>query len=357
VARKDYYNILGVDKKADQAEIKKEFRKLARKYHPDVNPNNKEAEAKFKEINEAYEVLGDAKKRKEYDTMGDRFFENFQPRGSGFEGFSFDDFGQSFGGFEDIFGDVFGRMSTRKTAPVRGSDIRYAVEIDLDSVLTGKKLEVSFYHTVGCDSCRSTGVKPGSKSSACSTCGGKGSLKSARGLFSMSQICQTCGGAGMVNLESCSSCKGQGEIQKHETISVKIPPGVDTGSLIRVAGKGNAGKNGGPGGDMFIEIRVREKAKFRRDKQSLEINAHVPVTDAILGGVLEVPTIDGIASMNVPPGTQNDQKFRLKGKGLPPLGGGRRGDQFVKIRVDVPKDIDSETRELVRALAKKLKKN
>ncbi len=354
MAGKDYYKILGVDKKAGEAEIKKAFRKLARKYHPDVNPDNKAAEAKFKEINEAYEVLGDSKKRKEYDTLGDRFFDNFQSKGSGFEGFNFNDFERAFGGFEDLFG---GRMSSAKTAPVRGENLKYIVEIDLQDVVTGKTLEVSFYHSIGCAYCNSTGEKPGSKGKTCSTCGGKGSVISSRGFFQTSQTCRTCDGSGKVDIEKCAYCNGQGETQKYETISVKIPPGVDNGSLVRVAGKGNAGRRGGPSGDMLIEIRVRKKPGFRRDKQSLEINAHIPVTDAILGGTLEVPTIDGKASMSIPPGTQNDQRFRLKGKGLPPLGGGGRGDQFVKIKVDIPKKIDSGTKELVQRLAEKLKNN
>lgn len=354
---KDYYKILGVDKTADEAKIKKEFRKLARKYHPDVNPDNKEAETKFKEINEAYEVLGDSKKRKEYDTMGDSFFDNFQSKGSGFEGFNFNDFERSFGGFEEMFTGGCGKRSPTKAAPVRGENLKYVVEIDLKHVVTGKTLEVSFYHSIGCTYCNSTGEKPGSKSRTCSTCGGKGSVISSRGFFQTSQTCKACKGLGKVNVESCPSCNGQGETQKRETISVKIPPGVDTGSVVRVAGKGNAGKYGGPSGDMLIDIRVREKAKFKRDKQSLEIKAHIPFTDAILGGVLEMPTIDGKASMTIPPGTQNDQRFRLKGKGLPPLGGGPRGDQFVKIKVDIPKKIDMDTRELVEALAKKLKNN
>lgn len=355
--RKDYYKTLGVDKNASDTDIKKAFRKLARKYHPDVNPNNKEAEARFKDINEAYEVLGDPEKRKDYDTLGDSFFESFRPSGSGYEGFSYQDFEnifRGFGGFENIFGDMFGRGERGRAAPARGEDIRYTMDVSLDDVLTGRKADISFYHTTNCNTCGGTGVKPGSTGSVCSQCGGRGSIAYSRGLFSMSRTCPACGGTGRVNIESCSACGSKGDIPKHEKISVKIPPGVDNGSLIRVAGKGNAGKYGGPAGDMYIEVRVRDKPPFKRDGQSIEVKASISIPQAVLGGVIEVPTIDGKASMKIPPGTQNGQVFRLKGKGLPPLGGGKRGDQFVEVQVDIPGDIDGETEEIIRKLDEKL---
>ena len=359
MAKKDYYKTLGVDKNVDGTAIKKAFRKLARKYHPDVNPNNNEAEAKFKEINEAYEVLGDEKKRKQYDSMGDSFFEGFKPSGSGFEGFSYNDFEnifQGFGGFQDIFGNIFGGRTSGRAAPIKGDDMRYVMEIDLEDVVTGRKTTISYYHTRGCDECKGTGLKPGSTGSSCSTCNGSGKVIYSKGSLKMAQTCPACGGGGRVNIESCPSCSGSGEMPKKEQLSVKIPAGVDTGSLVRIAGKGNAGKNGGPNGDIFIEIKVKDKSPFTREGQSIEVRADISIPQAILGGVIDVPTIDGLASMKIPKGTQNGQKFRLKGKGLPKVGGGSRGDQYVKVHVDIPTVIDEETEKLIRELEMKLNK-
>ena len=355
--KKDYYKTLGVDKNAADADIKKAFRKLARKYHPDVNPNNSDAEAKFKEINEAYEVLGDPEKRKKYDTMGDSFFEGYTPGGSGFEGFSYQDFENVFGGgagLGDIFGNIFGGGGAARNAPRKGDDLRYMMDVEMEDVLNGKKVDVSFYHTSGCPACSGSGEKRGGKSDTCSKCGGRGTISMNRGFMNMAQPCPACGGKGKVHVEACDSCGGKGELAKHEKLSVKIPAGVETGSRIRLAGKGNAGINGGPDGDMYIETRVKNKRGFTRDGKSLSVEQSISVTQAILGDVIEVPTIDGKASMKIPKGTQNGQKFRLKEKGLPPMGGGTRGDQYVIINVDIPKDLDGEAEELVRQLDKKL---
>jgi molecular chaperone DnaJ len=359
MTRKDYYEILGVDKTSTDTDIKKTFRKLARKYHPDVNPDNKGAEAKFKEINEAYEVLGDTEKRKKYDTMGDSFFDGFKPGGSGFEGFSYQDFGNTFqskGGFEDILGGMFGGGARSRLAPIRGDDLQYLMEIDLEEVVTGKKVDISFYHTVRCTGCAGKGEKPGGKSNPCSKCNGSGTIGASRGMFNMSQTCPACGGRGRVNVEACDSCGGKGEIPRHEKLNVKIPLGVDTGSRIRLAGKGNAGQRGGPNGDLYIETKVKAKKGFRRDGQSLFVDIDISVPQAILGDSIEVPTIDGKASMKIPPGTQNGQKFRLRGKGLPKMGGAARGDQYIVINVEIPKDIDDDTKEVVKKLADKIKR-
>lgn len=358
MAKKDYYKVLEVDKKASDADIKKAFRKLARKYHPDVNPNNKEAEAKFKEINEAYEVLGDPEKRKQYDTMGDSFFEGFKPSGSGFEGFSSRDFENLFrgmGGFEDIFGGIFGRGETRRAAPQKGEDLKYMMEIDLEEVVGGKTVDISFYHTVSCTGCGGSGEKQGGRSDTCSRCGGSGNVSISRGFMRVQQTCPECGGLGRINVEACDSCGGKGEIAKHEKLSVKIPAGVDNGSMIRLAGKGNAGRQGGPPGNLYIETKIKDRPGFTRDGKDLIVKAVISVPQAILGDTIEVPTIDGKASMKIPKGTQNGQKFRLKGKGLPPMGGGPRGEQYVLVTVSIPKDLDSETEELVRKLDRKLR--
>ncbi|MBE9535980.1 MAG: molecular chaperone DnaJ [Proteobacteria bacterium] len=359
MAKKDYYRTLDVDKTSTDTEIKKAFRKLARKYHPDVNPDNKEAEARFKGINEAYEVLGDPEKRKQYDTMGDRFFDGFKPGGSGFEGTSYQDFDNIFrgrGGFEDILGGMFGGGARQRSSPVRGGDLQYLMEVDLEEALTGKKVDISFYHSTRCTGCGGKGEKPGGRSDACSSCGGSGTIAASRGIFNIPQTCPSCGGSGRVNIEACDSCGGKGELPRHEKLNVKIPPGVDTGSRIRLAGKGNAGQNGGPNGDLYIETKVRVKEGFRRDGQSVFVDINISVPQAILGDSIEVPTIDGKASMKIPPGTQNGQKFRLKGKGLPKMGGGTRGDQYLVIKVEIPKDIDDDTKELVRRLDDKIKR-
>ncbi|MDT8318697.1 MAG: molecular chaperone DnaJ [bacterium] len=357
MANKDYYKDLGVEKGASDADIKKAFRKLARKYHPDVNPNDAKAEAKFKEINEAYEVLGDPEKRKKYDTMGDSFFEGFRPSGSGFEGFSSSDFENLFrgaGGFEDIFGGMFGGGRARPAGPERGEDLKYMIDVNLEDVVSGRKVEISFYHTVSCSTCSGRGEKPGGKGETCRQCGGQGSLLVSRGFMSTSQPCPACRGKGRVNVEPCDSCGGKGEIAKHEKLSVQIPPGVETGSRIRLGGKGNAGKIGGKSGDLYIETRVKERPGFKRDGKSISVELKISVTQAILGDTIEVPTIDGKASMKILEGTQNGQKFRLKGKGLPPMGGGARGDQYVVVNVEIPKGLDSEAKDLVRALADKI---
>lgn len=359
MVNKDYYKDLGVEKGASDADIKKAFRKLARKYHPDVNPNDAKAEAKFKEINEAYEVLGDSGKRKKYDTMGDSFFEGFKPSGSGFEGFSSGDFDNLFrgsGGFEDIFGGMFGGGRTRPAGPEKGEDLKYMIDVGLEDVVSGRKVEISFYHTVSCSTCRGKGDKPGGKSETCRQCGGRGSVSVSRGFMSTSQTCPACSGKGRVNVEACDSCGGKGEIPKHEKLSVKIPPGVETGSRIRLGGKGNAGKRGGKSGDLYIETRVKERPNFKRDGQSISVELKISVTQAILGDTIEVPTIDGKASMKILKGTQNGQKFRLKGKGLPPMGGGKRGDQYVVVNVEIPTSLDGEAQDLVKALADKLDK-
>jgi len=358
MAKKDYYKTLGVNKTSTDTEIKKAFRRLARKYHPDVNPDNKEAEAKFKEINEAYEVLGDPEKRKQYDTMGDSFFDGFKPGGSGFEGFSYQDFGNTFrgmGGFEDILGGMFGGGTRTRSAAARGDDLQYLMEIDLEEVVTGKKVDISFYHTVRCTGCGGKGEKTGGRSDVCSRCGGSGTIAASRGMFNISQTCTACGGKGRVNVEACDSCGGKGELPRHEKLSVKIPPGADTGSRIRLAGKGNAGQSGGPSGDLYIETKVRPKKGFRRDGQSLFVDINISIPQAILGDTIEVTTIDGKASMKIPQGTQNGQKFRLKGKGLPKMGGAARGDQYIVINVEIPKGIDDDTKELVRKLDDKIK--
>ena len=359
MANKDYYKDLGVDKSASDADIKKAFRKRARKYHPDVNPNDAKAEARFKEINEAYEVLGDPEKRKKYNTMGDSFSRGYSPRGSGFEGYSSGDFDNLFrgsGGFEDIFGGMFGGGRTRPVGPEKGEDLKYMIDVGLEDVVNGRKVEISFYHTISCETCRGKGEKPGGKSETCRQCGGRGNISVSRGFMSTSQTCPGCRGTGRVNVEACDSCGGKGEIPKHEKLSVQIPKGVETGSRIRLGGKGNAGKRGGKSGDLYIETRVKERPNFKRDGQSISVELTISVTQAILGDTIEVPTIDGKASMKILKGTQNGQKFRLKGKGLPPMGGGTRGDQYVIVRVEIPTGLDSEAEGLVKALQDNMNK-
>lgn len=332
---KDYYETLGVDKKASQDEIKKAFRKLARKYHPDLNPGDKTAEHKFKEINAAYEVLGDEKKRAEYDEHGR------SPLGTGGPGFDFRTYGAGdrfdFGGFGDIFSDMFDAGGVHRTADMPGSDLVMGLELSLEEAFSGVTKPISFSRDVSCRECMGSG---GESTQQCQKCGGTGRVtSSARGFFKMAQHCNSCGGSGKKVSGTCRACGGQGKTLQNEQLKVKIPAGADTGSRIKIRGKGGAGHGSGPAGDLYIEITVRDHPLFKRKGDSLTLELPVTFGEAALGAKIEVPTIDGAATMTLPPGTQSGQKFKLSGKGFPSPGGGRRGDQYVIIKIAVPKNI------------------
>jgi molecular chaperone DnaJ len=339
-AAKDYYQILGVGKDASQEDIKKAYRKLARKYHPDLNPGNKPAEEKFKEASEAYAVLGDDKKRAEYDRGGTFNFENHE----GFRDFNFGGGGGA-ADFSDIFGNIFGGRFGEEADHQRGEDLMMKVELTLEEGFTGTTMNIPLSHAIACSACRGTGAE---SYETCSKCKGSGQVQGSKGFMRMVQACPQCGGTGKRALASCKRCAGRGATRNTETVKVKIPVGADEGSVIRLKGRGNAGK-GGPAGDLLLEISLKHHKIF--EKKGHDIHITVPVTfgEAALGAKIEVPTIDGAAMMKLPPGTQGSQRFKLGGKGYISKSG-HRGDEYVEIRIAVPKDIPEKAKAAVETI-------
>ncbi|MBI5755319.1 MAG: molecular chaperone DnaJ [Nitrospirae bacterium] len=362
MAKRDYYEILGVNRNADEKQIKKVYRKLARKYHPDLNPNNKGAEQRFKEATEAYEVLSNPDKRKQYDTHGHAAFEAGFQGSEGFRGWTgAPDFkaGQEkgFGSmFEDLFGDVFGGRKGAQPAPEPGKDLHYNLEIDLEDAYTGKSTYINIRKEGACEQCHGSGEEPGAIKMTCRNCKGKGAVDSGLGFMKFSSTCPQCGGSGKIT-SACRVCSGQGTRLKTEQIMVKIPPGVDNGTKVRVAGKGGAGIRGGRSGDLYIITSMRHHPFFERKGDDLYCEVPVTISEAALGAKVEVPTMDGTASMTIPPGTQGAQVFRLKGKGMPHLKGGGSGNQYVKITITIPRDISEEDKNLFRKLSLLYKEN
>jgi molecular chaperone DnaJ len=346
-SKNDFYDTLGVKKDASPEEIKKAFRRLARKYHPDLNPGDKNAEKRFKEINEAYEVLSDQKKRADYDMFGKTPFET----GAGFEGFRTQDFGFDFGGAEDIFSNLFSGFGTsestrfRSEMPFQGSDLETRLDISLEEAYKGVTKPITMTREVVCDTCRGTGAEA---SQRCSNCKGSGAIHQKRGFFRMSQPCPACSGRGNVIKKVCNTCRGNGSTVATETVRVKIPPGADTGSRVKLKGMGGAGTKGGPPGNLYIKLTVTPHPVFKRDGKDVYVEAPVTVGEAIIGGKISVPTLDGNVSMTLPPGTDSGKKFRLKGKGFPGTKTGVKGDEFVVIKIVVPKTVTEKTREAVK---------
>jgi molecular chaperone DnaJ len=356
--KKDYYEILGVKKGASDAELKKAFRKLARKYHPDVNPSDKTAETKFKEMNEAYEVLSDPKKRQQYDQFGhaafDAGFGQSAGPGQGFGGFSQGaDFFRSGGGagYEDIFGNIFGNRA-RPSGPAKGEDITYSVEVDLEDAIFGRTMQVDLQREVTCSTCNGSGAQPGTSRKTCPTCMGSGSITQGKGFMQFAQPCPTCRGEGTINPNPCRTCGGNGVVQKTERINVKIPPGVDNGSKVRVAGMGGAGERNGPAGDVYIVTKVRSHGYFERKGDNLYSEAKVTMKEAAFGDKIEIPTVDGTVSLTLPQGVQTGQQLKLKGKGVPHFGGGGVGDHYVTIKVVTPTGLSEHAKELLREIDK-----
>lgn len=343
----DYYEVLGIKKGASTDEIKKAYRRLARKYHPDLNPGDMAAEKRFKEINEAYEVLSDSKKRAEYDQFGKAAFEGMH----GFEGFRTQDFGAGFGGAEDIFADLFGRFRHEETA-LRGNDLATRFDITLEEAYQGVTKPITLTREIPCKSCRGTGAE---SSQTCSQCKGAGSIRQSRGLFRLSQPCPACRGSGQKITKACQSCRGSGNVVATETIKVKIPPGADTGSKVRLRGMGGAGIKGGPAGDLFIELSVRPHSMFKREGNNIYVDVPVTITEAVLGGKINVPTLDGNVTMTLPPGTDSGKKFKLKGKGIPNRKTGIKGDEFAVIKIVVPKKVSSKTKDALEEIEKAYK--
>lgn len=344
----DYYDILGVSRSATQDEVKKAYRKLAMQYHPDRNPGNKEAEEKFKEVNAAYEVLGDASKRERYDQLGHAAYTQ---GGRGGAGAGFDPmdifssvFGGGGGGFSFNFSDLFGGgRGQRRNGPQPGEDLLYEMQLEFLEAITGVDKEISFPRTEPCKTCNGTGAKPGTSKKQCTHCHGTGQETISQGFFQMSQPCHYCRGAGEIIEEKCPDCKGNGSIRKQIKKQIQVPAGIDEGKRLRLQGEGNAGRNGGPAGNLYVEIHVRPHEFFIRDVN--DIYCEVPITfcDAALGGTVSVPTVYGSEELKIPAGLQSGQKLRMKGKGAPVLGSrGANGDQYVIVKVETPVDLNSE---------------
>jgi molecular chaperone DnaJ len=346
MSKRDYYEILGVDRSASEKEIKKAYRRVAMKYHPDRNPDDKGAEDKFKEANEAYEVLSDAQKKAAYDQYGHAGVDQ-QAGAGGFGGG---------GSFSDIFGDVFGDIfgggggGGRQRGPQRGSDLRYNLEIDLEEAVKGTTVQIKIPTLVACDPCGGTGAKKGSSPVNCTTCGGVGQVRMQQGFFSVQQTCPSCRGKGKTISDPCTSCHGQGRVEETKTLSVKVPPGVDTGDRIRLGGEGEAGPDGGPAGDLYVQIAVREHRLFERDGKHLYCEVPISFADAALGGELEVPTLDGRVKLKIPAETQTGKLFRLRGKGVAPVRGGSTGDLLCRVVIETPVNLTKRQKELMEEL-------
>jgi molecular chaperone DnaJ len=357
---KEYYQVLGVARGAALADIKKAYRKLARKYHPDLNPGDKNAEARFKEIQAAYAVLSDPKKRSHYDQFGDAGDAppGAGPRGGGppgFDGFDFSGSGSST--FRDFFENLFGAGGFRgaeaaAAGPERGEDLHYTMKIGFEDAIHGVQTRLRVNRLAGCEACGGRGHVSGGRKRPCSTCGGSGRSSVQRGVMKFSGICPACGGSGESAGDECRACRGQSSVPKSDLIAVRIPPGVDDGSKVRVPGRGNAGRNGGPPGDLFIIIEVAPHAHFRREGANISIKVPITVPEATLGAKVEVPTLWGKTTIRIPPGTKSGQKFRIKEQGAPVVGKKGRGDEYAEVYI-VPPPFDSQRiREIMKELEK-----
>ena len=349
MADKDFYEILGIQKSANDDEIKKSYRKLAMKYHPDRNKDDKESERKFKEVSAAYEVLKDPEKRSAYDQYGhDAFRQGGMGGGQGFGDFT--------GGFSDIFEEFFGGGfggSSRQRGPQRGNDLRYNMSVSLQEAFNGKKSQIRIPSYDGCDLCSATGSADKSGPSTCSTCGGQGKVRSTQGFFSIERPCPTCGGEGSSIKNPCLKCSGTGQVKKQKTISVTIPAGVDTGTRIRISGEGEPGQRGAGNGDLYIFVEVQKDKLFEREEENIFCQIPISITTAILGGDVEVPTIEGKkARLNIPAGTQSETQFRLKGKGMSILRQTRRGDMYVEANVEIPVNLNSKQKAILQEFEK-----
>ena len=347
MAKRDFYDVLGVSKNASPEELKSAYRKLAVKYHPDKNPDDKASEDKFKEAGEAYSILSDKEKKQNYDNFGHAAFEGGGGGGGrqsgGFGGADFSDI------FEDFFGDFGGGQSRgRQKTNNRGSDLRYDLSITLEEAYEGKKQDIKFSTTEKCNTCKGNGSKPGHSPDRCTVCGGNGKVRSNQGFFTVQQTCPQCAGSGEEITNPCTDCNGQGNKQTSKKISVTIPKGVDDGTRIRLAGKGEAGSRGGASGDLYLFINVHSHDLFKRSDENLFFEFPISIADAALGTTIEIPTIDGgKAKIKIPNGTQNGKQFRLKGKGMPYIRGSGNGDLYVQVNTEVPISLNKAQKELL----------
>ncbi len=345
---KDFYEILGVNKSASADDLKKAYRKLAMQYHPDKNPNDKVAEQKFKEINEAYDVLKDEQKRAAYDRYGSAVFSG--GGGGGGAGAGGFDFSANFSDiFDDLFGDFVGGGRRNSNASSRGSDLRYNLEISLVDAYRGKQENIRVVTSVSCDSCSGSGGANGSKPITCSTCNGNGRVRAQQGFFMVERTCTTCSGTGKIIKDPCKTCAGSGKVRKEKTLAVNIPAGVDDGTRIRLSGEGEAGSRGGAAGDLYIFISVAPHPMFKRDGANIHCRVPIKMTTAALGGHVEVPTIDNTrAKVSIPAGTQTGDQFRLKGKGMSIMRSNNRGDMYIHAVVETPRNLSKKQQELLK---------
>src|SRR5689334_22225328 len=354
--KRDYYEILGVNRDSSEEDIKKAYRKLAMKYHPDRNPDSKDSEEKFKEAKEAYEILTTAEKRKAYDAYGHA---GVNPQmggmgaGAGPEGFG--GFAEAFG---DIFSDIFGGGQGRGRSTVfRGADLRYNLEVSLEQAARGTETKIRIPTMETCEACKGSGAKPGTHPKTCETCHGSGTVRLSQGFFSIQQTCPTCHGTGKMVSDPCAACRGAGRIKRHKTLAVKIPAGVDEGDRIRLTGEGEAGVNGGPPGDLYVVIHLKAHSVFQRDGDDLHCEMPVSFTQAALGGEIEIPTLDGSAKIKVPPETQSGQVFRLRGKGIKGVRSSYPGDLLCQVVVETPVRLTDRQKELLRQLEESMTKD
>ena len=352
MSKRDYYKVLDVPRTATEAEIKKAYRRLAMKYHPDRNPHDAEAEERFKEAKEACEVLTDEHKRAAYDQYGHAGVEAASRGGRG--GFSGDAFSDIFG---DVFGDIFGARRGGRSQVFRGADLRYELELELHEAVFGHSVEIEVPKLVECETCSGSGAAKGSSAVACDGCGGAGQIRVSQGFFQLQQTCPRCRGAGTIIKNPCDTCLGQGRVRRTRTLSVKVPAGVDTGDRIRLTGEGEAGRNGGPPGDLYVEMQVKEHPIFEREGEHLSCEVPVSFATASLGGAINVPTLEGDVTLKIPAETQSGRVFRLRDKGVQPVRGGARGDLFCKVVVETPVNLSAEQKDLIRKLEETLRQN
>ena len=351
MAKRDYYEVLGCGRDAGEADLKKAYRRLAMKYHPDRNPDDKQAEASFKEAKEAYEILSNSDKRAAYDQFGHAGVDASQA-GGGF-GSGADAFSDIFG---DVFGDIFGNTGRRgRTQVFRGADLRYELALSLEQAVAGDSVNIDVSTKVECGRCRGAGSEPGTQRSSCGRCSGSGQVRIQQGFFSIQQTCPTCRGQGTIIASPCNECSGRGRVRKVKTLSVRVPAGVDTGDRIRLAGEGEAGRNGGPSGDLYVDIAVDRHPIFAREGQNLSCDVPISFVDAVLGSSVEVPTLGGQVVLRIPPETQSGRVFRLRGKGVRSVRGTGIGDLFCKVQVETPVNLKEGQKDLLRQFDESLR--
>jgi molecular chaperone DnaJ len=353
MSKRDYYQVLDVPRTAAEADVKKAYRRLAMKFHPDRNPEDHEATDKFKEVKEAYEVLSDASRRAAYDQFGHAGVDGM--RGGGGAGFDARDaFGDIFG---DVFGDIFGVGRRGRSQVYRGADLRYELELTLEQAVFGGTVNIDFATLGECAECGGSGSAKGAKPATCDTCRGAGQVRMQQGFFTVQQTCPRCNGRGQVVTDPCGSCHAQGRVRRQKTLSVKVPPGVDTADRIRLSGEGETGRNGGSPGDLYVEVRVKDHPIFERDGSHLSCEVPVSFATATLGGSIEVPTLGGNATIKVPAETQSGRVFRLREKGIRPVRGGPQGDLFCRIVVETPVHLNREQKDLLRKFEESMQKD